>query len=539
MDWTQIRSTFLLIFVLFAPSFSDAMSLEWTLRGGIACPDTIRTRSVALVVNLTDDNSDGLVNEDDDPDVVNVTDRYLRAAHGADGSCIFEICDRDYWTMENAIPAVGDIDNDGFPEIVVMKFWMRGVTPDALLMAFEHDGSFKWESDPLTFEPKSNEAPPALADLTGDGTPEILVGGDVFNAAGNRLFSLPNVGRSASYTADLDLDGSPEIIAAGYTFRADGSLFWQVPIGAEHSAVANFDDDPYPEVAFFFRTELSLFNHDGSRAWGPVTVPSDSGQGGGPPVVADFDGDCEVEIGVASDHYYTVFNADGSVLWSVPAHDGSSFGIGSTAFDFDSDGAYDIAYQGDDDFYIFRGTNGDEMFHLGNPEGTAVMEYPTIADVDRDGRAEVLVPSTDGLKVYGDPAWPPAREIWNQHAYSVTNINDDATVPMVVGNHWESFNAFRTQAAPEGYVPPGVVGNTFYCTKSGDDVVQEWFPSTPAAQYMVAKDNEKTFLAPVLLFETVIPRERHVDAVPGPPQNEPLFYYRVVAEDCWGNAATY
>ena len=35
-----------------------------------------------------------------------------------------------------------------------------------------------------------------------------------------------------------------------------------------------------------------------------------------------------------------------------------------------------------------------------------------------------------GLTVLqGKEGWAPARRIWNQHAYSVTNINEDGSLP--------------------------------------------------------------------------------------------------------------
>ncbi|MBK7829435.1 hypothetical protein [Nannocystis sp.] len=58
------------------------------------------------------------------------------------------------------------------------------------------------------------------------------------------------------------------------------------------------------------------------------------------------------------------------------------------------------------------------------------LEYPIVADVDRDGQVEIVVihepyngPIT-GITVIGDKnnSWRPGRKIWNQHAYSITNI---------------------------------------------------------------------------------------------------------------------
>jgi len=56
-----------------------------------------------------------------------------------------------------------------------------------------------------------------------------------------------------------------------------------------------------------------------------------------------------------------------------------------------------------------------------------------------------------GIWVYGDidDGWVNTRKIWNQHAYSITNINDDGSVPQYRLDNWLStspvFNNFRRQ----------------------------------------------------------------------------------------------
>ena len=81
-------------------------------------------------------------------------------------------------------------------------------------------------------------------------------------------------------------------------------------------------------------------------------------------------------------------------------------------------------------------------------------EYPVIADVDLDGQAEIVVPqggghysvSNTGLYVLGSASrsWLADRPIWNQHAYSITNINDDLTVPAPARPNWPQYNTFRS-----------------------------------------------------------------------------------------------
>jgi hypothetical protein len=77
-------------------------------------------------------------------------------------------------------------------------------------------------------------------------------------------------------------------------------------------------------------------------------------------------------------------------------------------------------------------------------------------DVDNDGRAEIVIPSmpensnsagpNTGVFSFGamDNSWRPARGIWNQHAYSITNVNDDGTIPEIPDLNWKTFNNFRS-----------------------------------------------------------------------------------------------
>ncbi|MCP4658557.1 MAG: DUF11 domain-containing protein, partial [bacterium] len=94
------------------------------------------------------------------------------------------------------------------------------------------------------------------------------------------------------------------------------------------------------------------------------------------------------------------------------------------------------------------------------------MEYPVVADVDGDGRAEILLPSnksfggdtsTQGLHVPGHPSWQGTRPIWNQYGYHVTNVALDGTVPAPQLPPWQSDNVFR--ANRELAAPPLLLGN--------------------------------------------------------------------------------
>ena len=97
------------------------------------------------------------------------------------------------------------------------------------------------------------------------------------------------------------------------------------------------------------------------------------------------------------------------------------------------------------------------------PVGSATWaEEPVVADVDNDGHADIVVSSDffrqaaddTGIIVFQDVAnkWKRTRRIWNQHSYHVTNVNEDATIPVTESAHWlvPGLNSFRTNAFVPG-----------------------------------------------------------------------------------------
>ncbi len=211
---------------------------------------------------------------------------------------------------------------------------------------------------------------------------------------------------------------------------------------------------------------------------------------GGPPTIADVDGDGIPEIGVAGASTYTVYKADGTVMWARPTVDYSSASTGSTFFDFDGDGQSDALYADEYTMRVYNGRTGDLRWSIPNPTGTA-LEYPLVVDTDNDGHADIVVVSNNlasqgvnGVRVFQDQdnQWVPARTVWNQHAYSINNINDDLTVPRNPVPSWQTHNTFRLNkridADPRaiadltiGYLRStdgGVIGNSSLTVRAGN-----------------------------------------------------------------------
>ncbi|MCK4365515.1 MAG: VCBS repeat-containing protein [Thermoplasmatales archaeon] len=425
-------------------------------------------------------------------------DGILRAIHGKDGSAYFDVTNVNNRTSPPSTPAVGDIDNDGQPEIIALEEDEDGQYPyvSEHLIAFEHDGTWKWTSDSTQMK---FYGCPVIADLDGDGTPEIVVGDQVFNNTGSLLATGgASSGINHSCVANVDLVGGPEIIAGntvyGYSPGSPPSVYvkWEnTSLRDGYNAIGNFDDDPQAEIVLVTEgKKVYLLEHNLVAKW-DVTLPE---SGGGPPTIEDYDGDGFPDIGVATTERYYVFNRTGDILWKQNITDTSSGRCSSTVFDLNCDGVKDVIYGDERNLTIYDGRNGAIQWKNLTSSITG-RELHVVADVDNDGHAEIVVSCTRGyhappifygIRVFGnDTNWTCARKIWNQHSYHITNINDDATVPMVESNNWEDYNNYRVQNIGEGapkiccpvlegifwndVIPGAVVSSSFEIWNCGDN----------------------------------------------------------------------
>ena len=153
----------------------------------------------------------------------------------------------------------------------------------------------------------------------------------------------------------------------------------------------------------------------------------------------------------------------------APTRDWSSASTGSTVFDFNGDGTSEVVFADERALYVWsvdtraalkpwdRLTPGliDE-----HHQAWTSPEDPVVADVDGDGKAEILVPNAHipsfpghyGVYALGaaDDDWVSARKVWNQHASYVTNVSEDGRVGYAKPNYSpydaRDLNDFRNQA---------------------------------------------------------------------------------------------
>lgn len=481
--------------------FDPVLECSWNKpAAGSLYPEFDDVVMAPVVINLTDDNGDSVIDLEDIPDIAFIS--YARGSSGdkgvlrvVSGGCQdgtlpehysvgpneieTDIDSSEVWLDFSSGLAAGDIDADGSADIVA-------TTQNGGTIAFERDGRVKWyQPDHPIAGDYLDGSQPAIADLDGDGAPEVIQGRVVLNGEDGSLAWQGTSGLGTngflgpvSTSGDLDLDGRLNVLAGASSYDPQGTELWTydypIPISDANcrhkgypcdgfTATGNFDGDDQGEVVIVRAGVVYLVNHDGTavRHDGapieidiPMPAGACSSNEGGPPTVADFDGDGDAEIGVAGAKFYIVADlecltsplpdhcSDHGIRWKVPNRDCSSRVTGSSVFDFDGDGQAEVVYSDEKKFRILSGVDGAERLSVPNFSQTR-LEMPIVADVDNDGNAEIVFVENSGsgpqgVRVWGDAAdsWVPTRRIWNQHSYHVTNVGELGEIPASEPVNW-------------------------------------------------------------------------------------------------------
>ena len=354
-------------------------------------------------------------------------------------------------------PGLWDLDDDGKPEILIdsMVFSAEG----CLLSSYEN------------FDYISHNRMNTIADLDGDGIPELVMA--------DRIAQWDS---SAQDWVDESYFAPTQALKPGHVAIADLGDYSSLngsTAGLPEVIIVSAETLSYdPDTSGTIRVQTL----SGEVIWGPLplyfTAPETAAGHGGAPTASDFDGDGQVEFAAAANQYYTVYDPDcltslegaspterpggacvrgpamqdlpDGILWAQLSQDRSSSGTGSSVFDFDGDGAAEAVYGDECYVRVYNGPTGEVIYSAPASNGTG-FELPVIADVDGDFATEIVVarsprgacpatdplfPSSEAVSSGGfiilrdaEDRWAPSRPVWNQHAYHVTNVTDDAQIP--------------------------------------------------------------------------------------------------------------
>jgi len=339
----------------------------------------------------------------------------------------------------------------------------------------------------------------SFADFNGDGHPEIYVRNKVYNAENGKLLveaATINAGLSYAHwthvthrklsspmAADLSGDGKPELILGNEIYQVfitnlndtsgNAVALWgqtnppaSVPSDG-HPQVADFNQDGHLDVFISIRDTDVVNGNVYCYVWdiynNTVSTPinlTTTHSGKSIPLIADIDNDGLMEVVIQNGwnntsnriqaYKYDATSGTFSMIWGMQP-DEDSFSNSFTAFDFNQDGLLELIICDQSKLKIVNGSGKSHITHNDtvpvyvlsqfNFSETTIMQYPVIADVDADGSAEIVSVGSSKLNIFkssGQP-WAPARPVWNQYLYNVTNINKDLTVPSLLFNNATAF----------------------------------------------------------------------------------------------------
>jgi hypothetical protein len=340
-------------------------------------------------------------------------------------------------------PIAADLD-PSYPglEVIATGGLRSGVVPQAAVLAWHADGtpvpgwpphpavpaythSFDVYSFTKNFATRSG---PAVADLDGDGSSEVVVAGissvNVFNADGKprmgwpKSFSYVNPIAATPALVDLDLDGALEVVIGSgnrvYAWRHDGNLLLPNWLGGVGSAVltsAAVDDiqgDDHPEmIVGTAGGQVYVLRWNGTvlTGWPQATTDSVSAA----PALGDLNGDRDLEIVVASqDRKVYAWHSDGTTVSGWPVTVSQPLRSPTSVAISDVDGGGDaevVAISQDHRTNVWK-ANGTPLagWPVATTERFGQPIAPAISDIDGDGDTE-LVLGEGSSWLGGLPGW--------------------------------------------------------------------------------------------------------------------------------------
>ncbi len=412
---------------------STATSTTTSLHQDWATSTPVGAYHVRIVGETFSSPAVGDVTGDGDPEVVVGSNSGRVLVYSTGGTLLRSWYADPAPTAVESSPALADLDGNGKLDIVVALMPVDDAAAGSTVVAFRGDGTKLWGRKTCG-TPRTGLcdafATPAVGDLDGDGRPDVVVGTQdsyLYALRGSTGADLPgwpyflyDTTWSSVAVADLDGDGRPEVVVAS------------------DLDVSTCRDNPAVQPCQFGST-LRVLRADGTERSrrnipGEVTFSS--------PAVGDLTGDGRPDIVVGSGLYFLsqgysdvpsrrVWAFDGSlnVLAGWPVQLGGRSMASPALADVDGDGRAEIATMAEDGRVTLLGGDGAVRWSRCDRDGAKPCDHvdfgmnssPVIADVDGDGRLEVVADSESTVRVFDAATgaveaeqllWQPSRPIF-------------------------------------------------------------------------------------------------------------------------------
>jgi hypothetical protein len=312
-----------------------------------------------------------------------------------------------------SFPSIGDINNDGFEEIILES---RG--PEDKIMIYSHNGTllYEWEAAYMVSDELYGSI--VLADLDSDNNLELIYGGwwvtgcrlVVLDNEGNNVPGFPvileNIQMSQMNTpavGNFDGDSDLEIVVISHennqpvdltnirAFDTNGSLLWAQELDSivdTDPAVGDINHDGFDEVVFTSPKGVHILDRHGEYLVNKY-LGHDNGDSSDI-ALADLNGDKNLEVIFG---YYTsiyTMDYDGTILWEHST--GWNAHYPPVVGDITGDGIPDIVTNSDSNVWAWN-SQGELLNGFPIPIESNAYGACSLDDIDNNGYVELIASS--------------------------------------------------------------------------------------------------------------------------------------------------
>lgn len=331
----------------------------------------------------------------------------------------------------------------------------------------------------------------AIADLDGDGSNEVIVGGSdslvhVFTLDGTELAGFPYatgnwiIGDPA--VADIDNDGDLEVVVTSrdrniHVIQHDGtgaavteasSYLLSTPV------LDDLDNDGDLEiVAGGFGYDLLVVHHDGTAMDNfPLTI--EGGRMSTGAAIADLDGDGskDLVLGTWSDSIFA-YNLSGELLDGFPVDLVSNVASAPVIADIDGNGSLEILAGQDGGYFYAVGSDGTVLWTQ-RLSSASIRTAPAVCDFDGDGTLEIVYTTLAGLvnvldhEGNGVDGWPQSLGGACYSSPVIADVDGDDQAEILVGSNSGHLYIFNSDGTSLEQFPLALAANVQGTPTVGD-----------------------------------------------------------------------